>query len=115
MSAIRLTPEQKAKARELRALGWSYLRISSVIGCAPESLRRHCDPTAAARIRDSRADETPEPKRKAGRQFVRNIYAAARADFEARIAEIPPDTRDLTGRLMGDPIPGRRAIDKVGK
>lgn len=27
-------------------------------------------------------------------------------------AEIPPDTRDLTARMFGDPIPGRRAIDK---
>jgi len=29
-------------------------------------------------------------------------------DAAARLAEIPPDTRSLTGRLMGDPIPGDR-------
>jgi len=25
----------------------------------------------------------------------------------------PPDTRDLTGRILGDPIPGRRWIDRM--
>jgi hypothetical protein len=28
------------------------------------------------------------------------------------IQEVPDDTRTLTGRLLGDPLPGRRAIDK---
>lgn len=109
MSAIRLTQEQKDKARVLRAKGWSYLRIADVVGCAPESLRRHCDPTAAERIRDSRENQ------KLGRTFNRADMVVMREEFLARISEIPPDTRDLTGRLMGDPIPGRRAIDRMGK
>lgn len=36
----------------------------------------------------------------------------AKRDGYRRLAEIPPDTRDNTARLMGDPLPGRRAIDK---
>jgi len=32
----------------------------------------------------------------------------------ARLAEIPPDTRTLTGHLFGDPLPGRSAFDKEG-
>ncbi|WP_287257679.1 hypothetical protein [Mesorhizobium sp.] len=32
-------------------------------------------------------------------------FSVTRIDFEARLAEIPPDTRSLTQRLMGDPIP----------
>lgn len=35
-------------------------------------------------------------------------------DIEARLAEIPVDNRDLTGRLMGDPLPGRSALAKRG-
>ena len=35
------------------------------------------------------------------------------ADLAARLAEIPPDTRDLTGRMFGDPIPGRSALCKL--
>lgn len=33
------------------------------------------------------------------------------ADVAARLAEIPPDTRNLTARVCGDPIPGRSALD----
>lgn len=44
--------------------------------------------------------------RKAG-----DYQRVSREDFEARISEIPEDTRDLTAQFMGDPIPGddRRA------
>lgn len=35
------------------------------------------------------------------------------SDVAARLAEIPEDTRDLTAFFFGDPIPGRRAIDRV--
>lgn len=40
---------------------------------------------------------------------------AGRPDPEtvaARLAEIPPDTRTITGYLMGDPLPGRSALDR---
>lgn len=30
----------------------------------------------------------------------------------ARLAEIPEDTRTITARICGDPLPGRRAIDR---
>lgn len=33
-------------------------------------------------------------------------------DVAARLAEIPRDTRDLTAFICGDPLPGRRAIDR---
>lgn len=36
-------------------------------------------------------------------------------DVAARLAEIPEDTRTITGRLFGDPLPGRRAIDRTGR
>lgn len=33
-------------------------------------------------------------------------------EIEARLAEIPDDTRDLTGRMFGDPLPGRSSLHK---
>lgn len=30
----------------------------------------------------------------------------------ARLAEIPADTRNLTGWMFGDPLPGRSALDR---
>jgi hypothetical protein len=32
------------------------------------------------------------------------------AQLEARLSEIPDDTRDLTGRMFGDPLPSRSAL-----
>lgn len=32
--------------------------------------------------------------------------------IEQRLSEIPSDTRDLTGRIFGDPLPGRSALDR---
>lgn len=39
--------------------------------------------------------------------------AAVERSALALIAQIPDDTRDLTARMFGDPLPGRRAIDKA--
>lgn len=33
-------------------------------------------------------------------------------DVMMRLAEIPPDRRDLTSRFCGDPLPGRSALDR---
>lgn len=33
-------------------------------------------------------------------------------EYRRKIREIPPDTRDLCARLMGDPLPGRSALDQ---
>lgn len=38
--------------------------------------------------------------------------SATRAEALARLREIPSDTRDLTGRICGDPLKGRSALDK---
>jgi hypothetical protein len=36
-------------------------------------------------------------------------------DIEARRAEIPADTRSLTARIFGDPLPGRSALDRSAR
>lgn len=108
MSSKRLTEQQIATATRLRALGWSYARIADNIGCHPESLRRHCD--TAFKEKPSRAERAPTPFR---RSFA-NQHSATRDAIEARLAEIPEDTRSLTGRICGDPLPGRSALDRRG-
>jgi transposase len=37
-----------------------------------------------------------------------------RAAKDARLKTIPPDTRDLTALICGDPLPGRSALDMGG-
>jgi hypothetical protein len=39
---------------------------------------------------------------------------AAKRDAEQLLRHVPPDTRGRTARLMGDPRPGRSALDQRG-
>jgi hypothetical protein len=39
------------------------------------------------------------------------MSAQAKRDAERLLREVPPDTRDLTSRICGDPVVGRRALD----
>jgi hypothetical protein len=60
--------------------------------------------------RSHRNRRLKESERKRPVYFDRN-HQQMRADAEVLLKQIPPDTRDLTSRLMGDPLPGRRALD----
>jgi hypothetical protein len=40
------------------------------------------------------------------------VGEAKRHEYETRYREIPEDTRDLTGRIFGDPLPGRSALTR---
>jgi hypothetical protein len=66
------------------------------------------------RVRDRRAGlvKTTRLKGDGTPAHMANRCAPPAEDIAARLAEIPPDTRSLTARLFGDPIPGRRAIDQ---
>lgn len=63
-----------------------------------------------ARKRRELDKEISRTKLEAGLRFMTG--RVSQETLEARLAEIPEDTRDLTARLMGDPLPGRRAIDR---
>lgn len=45
-----------------------------------------------------------QAKRSAGLRYING--RVNREEAEARLAEIPEDTRSLTARMLGDPIPG---------
>ena len=38
------------------------------------------------------------------------VSEAETHEYEARLREVPDDTRDLTARVCGDPLPGRSAL-----
>ena len=42
------------------------------------------------------------------------LSPAAKANAERMLAEVPEDTRDLTQRIAGDPLPSRSALAKRG-
>lgn len=61
--------------------------------------------------------EVSNTKREAGIRYLGSRSKSADAEWEHQMALMPRDTRDLTGRLMGDPIPGdpRRQFASGGK
>jgi hypothetical protein len=48
----------------------------------------------------------------AGLSHTRPHPRISQADLRRLQRAIPVDTRDLTGRFFGDPIPGRSALDR---
>jgi hypothetical protein len=108
-----LTSEQIEEARQLHARGWTFKRIGERLGCAFHTVKRVLDPEYAVKrriqVRESRQIREPSLPRKTARENATAV--SVKEDAAARLAEIPADTRSLTQRLCGDPIPGdpRRA------
>jgi AraC-like DNA-binding protein len=109
-----LTSEQIEEARQLQARGWTIIRIAERLGCYRQTIKRALDPDYAVKrkIRDHHVRQIREPSlpRKTARESATAI--SIKEDAAARLAEIPPDTRSLTARLAGDPLPGSSALDK---
>jgi hypothetical protein len=103
------TPVLIEIAKQMREAGWQYQGIALVMGVRGTTIRCWIDPEYRKK--------TNELHRKRWRRLqvqtdvVVRKYEAADADQLAK--QIPPDTRDLTARLCGDPVPGRRAIDHI--
>lgn len=62
--------------------------------------------------RDRIRQRASNSRREAGIRYLGSRSREADAEWKRQMALMPKDTRDLTGRLMGDPIPGdpRRAL-----
>lgn len=115
---MKLTAEQIEGAKALHASGWRYARISEQYGVDNKTIRRALDPEYQARrcqqVRDARKlRETGVRNPRAGRENATSM--SLKADWAARLAEIPADTRSLTARLCGDPLPGRDALSRTSR
>jgi hypothetical protein len=119
----RLTSEQRAEALRLHRGGMTLQGIMDRFNCSYESARRAVDP-AWARQRQEQVNEArrrralgkePAPG-KGGRLYARaettKTGRVSPEDIQARLREVPSDTRSLTAVLLGDPLPGRSALDR---
>ena len=79
------------KATKLRNQGFSWSKIVSAIGESEDVLRRRIDP-------DYQAIRT------------RIMWGYRKRNAVQKFKSLP-DTRDFTARFMGDPLPGRSALD----
>ena len=106
-----ITPEDeariKAAAIELRANGHSWTSIRKKLGVGIEWIRRRIVPGYAEtsnRKSQERLHRDGESNRVAGR-WRRELESHQRAQPR------PEDTRNFTQRFLGDPLPGRSALD----
>lgn len=97
-------------ARVLRAKGWAWRKIARQLGISVERLRTAIEPGFGKR-RYQRQKRLAMPGHAHVRPGRRPTKPKA-ADVAARLAEIPDDERGLTQRLLGDPLPGRSALDR---
>ena len=101
---VNISAKVLARARKLRAAGTSWSNIGARLGYSKYTLRDRIDPDYAARKRLQLigfADFTQVDE-------VRVTPAeAARA-----LATVPLDTRSVAARFLGDPLPGRSALDR---
>lgn len=72
--------------------------------------RKHKLNLGTKRIKQATRQRQMELARRAAKAAA---IAAEKANHASRLATVPEDTRTLTGRICGDPLPGRRAIDMV--
>jgi DNA-binding CsgD family transcriptional regulator len=105
MKPSAITDDQINRMRQLRAEKLSYERIAEMLGVGSETVRRHISP---------KFRETPHRPRSAPSRIyvVREELGLTQAEYRAARRRIPEDTRDLTGQLFGDPLPGRSALDQ---
>ena len=95
----------------------SWTRIAEHFGVAYDTVRRALDPEWAARrrtgIAEARRRRRGEGTKARSFNHVPEMRVSDKADGERLLREVPADTRDLTGRLCGDPLPGRAALDRM--
>ena len=95
-------------AVRLKSEGHCIKHIARMLGVCPSIAYKHMNPNVKAKMNKDRREKYLGARIK----WMFPIDRSAREDAVALIAEIPSDTRNLTGRMFGDPLPGRSALDR---
>lgn len=110
--------ERQAAAHQARAMrkghvGWS--QVARRLGVGEYGLRAAIEPDYAARKRESNRKNYNKRAAGSGVRAHDRPHAAHTSVHQhaaALAAQIPVDTRSFTGRLLGDPLPSRSALDQ---
>lgn len=117
----RLSPDQRAYASMWRQQGRAWGSIAKKLGVTEYAVRVAIDPTFRERKAEEQEQERQSRRRHGKRAdsarqnggYSGSPFRPTEAEFRAAQKLIPPDTRDLTGVICGDPIPGRSALDRM--
>jgi len=108
-----MIPVDVERVLALRAEGKKWEAIGREIGTSADRARRAVDPSWAEHRRDQ-VNANRNTLGYGGSAFVHlpDMTVAAKRRAEEMLQRVPRDTRDLTARLLGDPLPGRSAFDR---
>lgn len=110
---MKRTPILMAVAKQMRARGWKYSQIALALGIHHNTAHVWGDQVFAEKRRQQAwASRTHGGRRRKNCNVVMKNTVSA-IDAARLMKAIPKDTRDLTASLCGDPVPGRRAIDRI--
>ncbi len=105
----RLLPEEGELARDLRARDpkiYSWGELGRMFGTSDYQVQMAVYPEKVK----ARNDEQNRRKARIVAQARENGRYGGDPELAWLRAQIPPDTRDLTGKLLGDPVPQRSAL-----
>jgi hypothetical protein len=113
-------PPDPARVKALRDGGMTLWEIGNYLGCGYYYARGSQDPEWLARHKEKQAkhNATRREREAAGKAAMRQAAIDNQHRVETykpkpkeELPAIPADTRSLTARLMGDPLPGRSFLD----
>lgn len=101
MTKALLNEAQVASVKELHKEGWSSARLAERFEVSVGTIRRALNPASAEQDRNRKRYGRDNPRK--GETAGRISSSALKLDGDARLAEIPADSRTMTQRLCGDP------------
>lgn len=100
--------ESLPKIQRMRQEGLTYKKIAETLGVQVGALDAILNPERTERINELRRQRR---LKEGGRKSSFVHYTEPHLEVKGEMP--PPDTRDLTARLLGDPLPGRSYLDRM--
>lgn len=109
------------QAQRMLKAGSSWTATASRTGISVDRLKRRFDPGyadhRAEKVRMWRAQNGRSGHGGSSKHWHHDLpfYHVDPALIAQAIATVPADTRSRTGRLLGDPLPGRSALERSAR
>ena len=120
MKESRKTPELLARIQRMWAAKWKMKSISENVGVPASTIQQWLRPERAVEYRKRKWAKESIELRNARRAANPGSYGGKKSEnVETQLTaerlrkQIPLDVRTPAQQLMGEPIPGRRALDKL--
>lgn len=131
----KLTADKIARAQKMRELDWSWRQIGAYLNVGPDTVRGALDPAHRVKVKTGRV-HSEQIRRALRTQKTRRVRVKANLSvdpgqltpsvFLSAQISIPDgvlidrdrraqlEHESLTAALLGDPLPGRSALDRRG-